>query len=292
MADAKKKLTWLVTGSSNGIGLALVRYILSTGDNVIATSRNPSKTPHLVQEIEAHPNGKWAVLDVAWTQTKITEAINEADVLFEGGITAIVNNAGFAVAGAVEDVPEEQVKEEFEVNVWGTVRVCKAVLPLMRERGGGNIVQISSAVGLAVFPGVGMYSASKFALEAISEALSQETATFGIRTLIVNLGAFRTNFLASGSMAVTEPSPHYQTPHVVAAVLESEREKSGKQRGDPEKAVKIIHDAVSGRDEKLAKVLRLVIGADSWEICTARLNQVRSDFEVCKEVAFSSDIVE
>lgn len=165
MAGAKGKLTWLVTGSSNGIGLALVRYILATGDNVIATSRNPNKTSKLVKEVESHPNGKWIALDICWSQENITKAIEVADACFVGGITAIVNNAAFAVAGAIEDIPEEDAKAEFETNVWGTLRVCKAILPKMRRRGCGTIVQISSVLGLAVFPALGMYSASKFALE-------------------------------------------------------------------------------------------------------------------------------
>lgn len=166
MASTTNKLTWLVTGSSNGIGLALVRYILrSTSDNVIATSRNPSKTPELVQEIEAHPNGTWVTLDISWPQDKITEAIAAADALFEGGITAVVNNAAFAVMGAIEDIAEEDAKAEFETNVWGTLRVCKAAIPRMRGRGRGTIVQVSSLLGLTVFPALGIYSASKFALE-------------------------------------------------------------------------------------------------------------------------------
>ncbi|RWA04934.1 hypothetical protein EKO27_g10168 [Xylaria grammica] len=292
MAAAGKKLTWLVTGSSNGIGLALVRYVLSTGDNVIATSRNPAKTPELVKEVEAHPNGKWITLDVAWSQDKITQAIGEADALFEGGITAVVNNAAFGIAGSIEDIPEEDAKAEFDTNVWGTLRVCKAIIPTMRQRGSGNLVQISSVLGLAVCPGLGIYCASKFTLEAISEAIAQETSAFGIRTLIVNLGTFRTNFLAPGAMPVVEPSAPYKAPHIVAAMLQSEHDKHGKQRGDPEKAVKIIHDAVSGRDPALAKVLRLPIGVDSWSIGSAHFDQVRSDFDVCKEVAHSTDFDE
>ncbi|KAI0860837.1 NAD(P)-binding protein [Xylaria cubensis] len=292
MAGAGKKLTWLVTGSSNGIGLALVKYILSTGDNVIATSRNPAKTPELVKEIESHPNGKWIALDISWSQDKITEAIAAADALFEGGITTIVNNAAFAIAGAIEDIPEEDAKAEFDTNVWGTLRVCKAILPRMRQRGSGTIVQISSVLGLAVLPALGMYCASKFALEAISEALSQETSSFGIRTLIVNLGTFRTNFLSPGAMPMVEPSEPYKSPHVVAGGLQHERDKDGKQLGDPEKAVKIIHDAVSGNDPKLAKVLRLPIGEDSWAFATSHMNQVQDDFDVCKEVAHSTNYVE
>ncbi|KAI1337959.1 NAD(P)-binding protein [Xylariaceae sp. FL0016] len=289
MADAPKKLTWLVTGSSNGIGLALVRYILSTGDNVIATSRNPARTPELVKEIESHQNGKWFRLDVSWSQEKITEAIGVADTLFEGGITTIVNNAGSTVVGAIEDISEEIAKAAFDTNVWGAIRVCKAILTHMRQRGSGTMVQISSGLGLAVLPGLGMYCATKFALEALSEAIAQETSPFGIRTLIVEPGKFRTNILASGAMTVAEASEPYRAPHVAAAVIQGEHEVHGKQQGDPEKAAKIIHDAVSGRDPSLANVVRLPLGQDTWMGATAHLNQVREDFEVCKEVAFSTN---
>lgn len=165
MSSPERKLTWLVTGSSNGIGLALVRYILATGDNIIATSRNPSKTPGLVQEISSHPNGRWIALDVTWSQEKLTESITAADAMFDGGIAAIVNNAGFGVSGSIEDIPEEDAKAEFETNVWGPVRVCKAIIPKMRQRGAGTIVQISSILGHASFPSTGIYAASKFALE-------------------------------------------------------------------------------------------------------------------------------
>ncbi|KAI0522311.1 NAD(P)-binding protein [Xylaria bambusicola] len=289
MNGTQQKLTWLVTGSSNGIGLALVRYILNTGDNVIATSRNPSKTPELVKEVESHLNGRWITLDISWPQDKITRTIEEADILFEGGINAIVNNATFAIAGAIEDIPEEDAKAEFDINVWGTLRVCKAILPLMRQRGRGTIVQISSLLGLVVFPALGIYSASKFALEAISEAISQETSSFGIRTLIVNLGSFRTNFLAPDAMPVHEPSEPYKAPHAVAVSLQNEHNKHGKQPGDPEKAVKIIHDAVSGRDPSLTKVLRLPLGEDCWGATMARVDQMRNDIDGCKEAACSTN---
>ncbi|GAP84612.1 putative short chain oxidoreductase [Rosellinia necatrix] len=292
MADVEEKYTWLVTGSSNGIGLALVRYILSTGDNVIATSRNPAKTPEFVEEVESHPNGKWTALDISWSQDKINQAIKEANTLFKGGITTVVNNAAIGITGAIEDVTEADAKSAFDTNVWGTVRVCKAILPIMRQRGRGTIVQISSVLGLAVSPAYGIYCASKFALEAISEAISLETSPFGIRTLIVDLGTFRTNFLAPGALSVTEASEAYKPPHVVSAVIQSERDKHGKQPGDPERAAKVIHDAVSGKDPNLAKVLRLPLGKDCWTISTARMDQVWDDFEICKEVAYSTDYAE
>lgn len=124
---------------------------------------------------------------------------------------------------------------------------------------------------------------------AVSEAIHFETSSFGIRTLIVDLGTFRTNFLGAGSMAVAEPSKAYEAPHIVASIIQGEHEKHGSQKGDPGKAVKIIHDAVSGKNPSLAKVLRLPLGADGWAGGIAHMDQVRSDFETCKEVAHSTD---
>lgn len=127
---------------------------------------------------------------------------------------------------------------------------------------------------------------------AISETMAQELSSFGIRTLIVDPGTFRTNFLSGDAVSAVEPSEPYKAPHVVTAVMESERAKHGKQLGDPEKAVKIIHDVVIGKDANLAKVLRLPLGGDCWEVVTAHMDQVRKDFDVCKDVAYSTKFIE
>lgn len=167
MTSGAEPRTWLITGSSNGLGLSLTRYVLKAGDNVIATSRNPAKTPELVQEVESQPNGKWAQLDINWSQGQIQAAIESAEALFDGGIDVVVNNAAYSLLGAVEDVPEEQARAQFDTNFWGTVRVCNEVLPHMRQRGRGTIANVSSLLGLTTWPGMGFYSASKFALESM-----------------------------------------------------------------------------------------------------------------------------
>lgn len=162
-----KALTWLITGSSNGLGLALTRYVLSTGDNVIATSRNPAKTPELVKEVKSHPNGEWIPFDNTWSQDKIQQVVDSAETLFPGGIDVLVNNGAYSLLGAVEDVPEEQAKAQFETNFWGPIRICNTILPLMRQRGRGTIVNVSSLLGLTTWPAMGFYSATKFALESM-----------------------------------------------------------------------------------------------------------------------------
>ncbi|RYP89690.1 hypothetical protein DL770_004178 [Monosporascus sp. CRB-9-2] len=292
MAPEKKPLTWLITGSSNGFGLALTRYVLTTGDNVIATSRNPAKTPELVKEVEAQANGRWVALDVNWSQDEIKEVIDHAETLFHGGIDVVVNNAAYSLLGAVEDVQEDRAKAQFETNFWGPVRICNAVLPHMRGRGRGTIANVSSLLGIMTWPAMGFYSASKFALESISEVLASEVSQFGIRVLIVEPGSFRTNFLSEGSMQSAGTSAPYQSPHPVGESLRYEKEKGGMQPGDPEKAARAIYDAVGGKDERLGKVLRLPLGSDCWNNGVAHLDSVRSDFETCKDVALSMQIEE
>ncbi|KAF4997292.1 hypothetical protein FDECE_12109 [Fusarium decemcellulare] len=308
MSDIRKPLTWLITGSSNGFGLALTRQVLASGDNVIATSRNPQRTPELVQEVETKSNGCWVGLDVCWSSEKITQVISQAETQF-GGLDVVVNNAAYSVLGAVEDVPEDQAKAEFETNFWGALRVVKAVIPGMRNRGSGTIVNVSSALGVTSWPACGLYSASKFALEGgfvpaslflaflltlaslgMSQALAQEVKAFGIRVLIVEPGSFRTNFLAGGAMQVAGPSEPYKSPHPVELSLQSEHEKNGKQPGDPARAVQVIYDVVTGKTGGLGEILRLPLGSDCWEAAMKHNESVRKEFEGCKEMAFSVQI--
>jgi NAD(P)-dependent dehydrogenase (short-subunit alcohol dehydrogenase family) len=156
--------TFLVTGSSSGLGLSFVRYVLSQGHNVIATSRNPSRTPDLVDEIEKSPKGRWLKLDVTAPQATITDTIQSAAKLF-GPIDVLVNNAGYSVMGAIEDMDEEKARVQFDTNYWGAMRCIKAVLPSMRGRKSGVIVNVSSIGGLQALATSGVYGASKFALE-------------------------------------------------------------------------------------------------------------------------------
>ncbi|KAJ3542636.1 hypothetical protein NM208_g3997 [Fusarium decemcellulare] len=308
MSGTRKPLTWLITGSSNGFGLALTRQVLASGDNVIATSRNPQRTPELVQEVEAKSNGRWIGLDVCWSSERIAKVIAQAEAQF-GGLDVVVNNAAYSILGAVEDVPEDQAKAEFETNFWGALRVVKAILSGMRDRGSGTIVNVSSALGVTSWPACGLYSASKFALEGefapfvsfitlslmltslgMSQALAQEVKTFGIRVLIVEPGSFRTNFLAGGAMQIAGPSEPYKSPHPVGLSLQSEHEKNGKQPGDPVKAVQVIYNVVTGKTRGLGEILRLPLGSDCWEAGMKHNESVRKDFEACKEMAFSVQI--
>jgi NAD(P)-dependent dehydrogenase (short-subunit alcohol dehydrogenase family) len=168
MTSKKESLTWLVTGCSGGIGIAIVRHVLSQGHRVIATSRNLSKTPDLIEEVEGNVDGRWTQLDTSWSSEDIQAKLIEAWSMFPSGIDVVVNNAGMDVLGAIEDIPEAEAKSMFEVNFWGLLRVCKSVIPLMREKGSGTIVNVSSALGMNSWPGVAMYSTTKWAVEGES----------------------------------------------------------------------------------------------------------------------------
>lgn len=288
MADSNKPLTWLVTGSSSGLGLALCRHILSQGHNVIATSRNPARTPDLVREIESSQRGKWITLDVNKPQDEINTIINDAWALYPGGIDVVVNNAAFAVLGALEDIPEAQARANFDTNVFGVLRVCKAVLPGMRRRGSGTIVNVSSAVGLSVWPALGIYSATKFAVESISQALHQEVASFGIRILLPEFGSFRTNFLGDTAMQVVKPSEVYVGGPVDEAIQEEYR-KNGTQPGDPEKAIPILFDVVvaQGHGADKQHFMRLPLGTDALEAGLAQAEMVTQNFHAFTDAARS-----
>jgi NAD(P)-dependent dehydrogenase (short-subunit alcohol dehydrogenase family) len=164
-------LTILITGSSSGLGLSLTRHFLTQGHNVLASSRNPSGTPSLVSEITSQPNGRWLTLDVTSPSPIIFQTITTVTSSTQHGfgtpIDVLINNAGYSVLGAVEAVDEAVARAQFEVNFWGVLKLIQAVVPGMRERGKGTVVNVSSIAGLQAGASTGSYAASKFAVEGI-----------------------------------------------------------------------------------------------------------------------------
>ena len=195
---------WLVTGSSRGFGRQFVEAALSRGDKVAATARNIDSLAHLVA---AHGD---AVLPLALDVTDkaaVTESVQRAHEHF-GRLDVVVNNAGYGLFGAVEELGEKDIRDQIETNLFGALWVTQAVLPYLRQQGSGHIIQISSIGGVATYPTVGGYHASKWALEGLSDALAQEVAGFGIKVTLVEPGYFATDY--AGSSAVTsEPLAAY-----------------------------------------------------------------------------------
>src|ERR1700760_2459693 len=176
------KRTWLITGCSSGFGLEMARQALAAGEEVMATARRPIDLPG------AHT----AILDVTDEQ-QVTEVVERTVAEF-GRLDVVVNNAGHGSVGAVEELTMAELRALMEVMFFGAVAVTKAALPVLRRQGSGAVVQMSSMGGQVTMPGFGAYCAAKFALEGLSEALAAEVAPFGVRTLIVEPGAFRTEF--------------------------------------------------------------------------------------------------
>jgi NAD(P)-dependent dehydrogenase (short-subunit alcohol dehydrogenase family) len=195
---------WFITGSSKGFGREFVKGALGRGDRVAATARNPSTLDDLVAEY-----GDLVLplqLDVT-DRDQAFAAVAEAHEHF-GGLDVVVNNAGYGLFGAVEEITPQQLRDQLETNLFGVLNVTQAALPILREQGSGHIVQISTIGGAAAFPTLGGYHASKWALEGLTESLSQEVAQFGIKVTLIEPGGFDTDW-SNASATFAEPQPQY-----------------------------------------------------------------------------------
>ena len=265
---------WFITGTSSGFGRRIAEEAIERGDRVIATARDPkvladlvSRAPHRVHALR---------LDV----TRPDEIKNAVAAAYErfGAIDVLVNNAGFSIVGALEETSEDELRATMELMFFGAVSLTRAVLPRMRERKTGTIVQITSVGGLITSPGFGPYCAAKHALEAVSEALAGEVAPFGIRVLIVEPGAFRTELF--GSAFRTMPAmPEYAAS--VGPTRAFVTDVAGVQQGDPAKAARAIVDAVTAGSHPL----RLPLGADAVANIRAKLARLAADIDQVEAVA-------
>lgn len=270
-----EKKVWFITGASSGLGRALAEEVLAQGFRVIATARKPEVLQDLV---EKYPDAARAVkLDVTNlrnVKSSIANAVKEF-----GRIDVVVNNAGYGLVGAIEESSDEQVKHQFDTNVFGALNVTREVLPILREQKSGHIVNISSLVGFSALPAFGIYSATKFALEGISEALAAEVAPHGIKTTVIDLGAFNTGFSAK-SVVIGEnrvPEAYPVTEEMLGAFSYFDSPATG----DPKKAVKIIVEAVESENPPF----RLPIGQDVFDAIDAKIESVQKENSVWRERA-------
>lgn len=269
---------WLITGSSTGFGRSLTEAVLKQGDRVIATARKPEQLDNLVQH---YPDAVKAVrLDVTQPQ----EASNAVDVALTtfGRIDVLVNNAGYGALGAVEEISDAVVRQQFETNVFGALNVTRAVLPVMRRQRSGHILNISSIGGCVAFPGLGVYSGSKFALEGLSEALAQEVAPLGIKVTIVEPGAFRTDF--SGRSLVVPEQQIDDYDETSGKVLAWATGMDGQQPGDPDKASVAMIQVVESDNPPL----RLLLGEDAVTLMENKLRSLKEELETWKAVSLST----
>ncbi|MEU1704328.1 oxidoreductase [Streptomyces sp. NPDC005706] len=257
---------WLVTGASSGFGRAITEAALAAGDVVIGAARRPEALAGLVA---AHPDQVEALrLDV--TDGAAIEAAVRDVVARHGRIDVLVNNAGRTHVGAVEETTDQELRDLFEPHFFGPAALVRAVLPHMRERRSGAIVQMSSMGGQMSFAGFGAYSGTKFALEGMSEALADEVREFGIKVLIVEPGGFRTSLMEADRAGVSADSGLYGKVAETRGMVAS---GDGTQPGDPAKAAALILAAL----EAERTPLRLPLGDDGVSAVLAHLDQVRED---------------
>lgn len=245
--------TWLITGASRGFGRHLTEAVLRTGDQVIATARRPEQLDDLA---ERHGKQLRAVaLDVT-DAAAAARAVREAVDTF-GGLDVVVNNAGYANSAPIEEMAEDDFRAQIETNLFGVVNVTRAALPVLRAQRSGVFVQFSSIGGrVGGTPGMGAYQSAKFAVEGFSEVLANEVAPFGVKVVIVEPGAFRTDWQGS-SMEIHPVGPDYE--ETVGAIHRYRRESDGTQAGDPARAAEIIIDVVGADDPPR----RLLLGSDA-----------------------------
>lgn len=281
-------MLWLVTGCSSGIGLSLAHAILEAGQQCIATSRNPSQTPEAVASIEKL-GGTWLTLDVTSPdlEDKLAKIIAQ-----HGPIDVLVNNAGYAAGGVFESYPVSQDRAQFETNFFSPLRLMKAIIPTMRERKTGVIVNISSSQFFNPTPVTAIYTASKFALEGLAECIAGEIAAFGMRMLLVEPGATRSAFVAKSRKVNTEMDvPEAYKGTVADYVMQFLLNMEGKQEGDPDKTAQAILEEVL-KPSADPPLLRLPLGKQCVQQFKAKAEQFRLTAEAREEVAVSTDFPE
>ena len=271
---------WFITGCSTGFGRELVRAARQRNFRVVATARKVES----LDEFAPDDGVMRATLDVT-RPDQIAKVIQDAQARF-GRIDVLVNNAGYGYLSAVEEGEDAEIREMFEANVFGLINLTKAVLPGMRRRCKGHVVNVSSVGGLVGFPGSGYYNATKFAVEGLSEALAKEAAPLGIKVTIVEPGPFRTDWAGRSLRTPKAAIPDYT--ETAKARRETIQGYSGKQRGDPVRAVEAIIDAVEAPEPPL----HLILGKMAYDTVTAKLNEFSAEMAAWKEVSLAADFPE
>jgi NAD(P)-dependent dehydrogenase (short-subunit alcohol dehydrogenase family) len=273
---------WFITGVSTGFGAALADLILQNGDKVAATFRKPEQAEEFTQR--AGENGRGFVCDVT-DEVQVKQAVADA-IQALGYLDVIVNNAGYGSLGSIEEIDAAEVQRQFEVNVFGPLHVLRTVLPHLRERRSGHVINITSIGGLKTFPGVGVYNASKFALEAIGESLAQQVGPLGIKVTNIEPSGFRTDWAGRSANVVTTSIPDYE--ETVGKNLAGIQGYSGRQPGDPQRAAQIMFDLVRQENPPL----HLPLGKAAVKGARDKFTALMQELESVAKVGDSADFPE
>ncbi|WDO11847.1 SDR family oxidoreductase [Flavobacterium sp. WW92] len=275
MENSNQKV-WYITGASKGLGLALAKQLLSEGKKVAATSRSLEDLKEAVGE-----NENFLPLAVnILSEESVEESIKNTVERF-GSIDVVVNNAGYGLAGALEELTDAETRQNFDVNVFGSLNVIRKVLPYLRKQQSGHIFNVSSIGGFTgSFPGFGIYCATKFAVQGFTESLAEEVKDFGIKATIVSPGYFRTNFLNDSSLNVPKNQlQEYKTVRDVQAAHENEI--NGNQQGDPQKAALAFIKTAEMQNPPV----HLFLGQDAYDMAEVKIQAVRNNMEAVREFA-------
>ena len=279
MAEAK---VWFITGASTGFGRLLAEEVLKAGGKVVATARKVEQIADLEKSFP--DTAKAMTLDV--TNATQVEDVTAAAIEAFGRVDVLVNNAGYGLAGAIEEATESEFMPVFETNVFGLMRVTRALLPQFRKQRSGNILNLSSIGGLLGIPGWGFYNATKFAVEGFSEALAIEMAPLGVKVTIIEPGPFRTDFLGRSAVEIKRRIADYdQTAGKTRAYLP---EQTGKQRGDPLKAVHAMMTVVDAEKPPV----HLILGSVALGRFRGKLEWVQQEMADWESTTLGADFPE
>lgn len=270
---------WFITGCSTGFGRELAAAVIERGWRAVVAARNPDSVTDLVERADGRAIA--ARLDVT-RPDEIAAAMSDAREAF-GHVDVLVNNAGFGYLAAVEEGEDDEVRAMFEANFFGAAAMIRAVLPGMRERRSGHIVNITSVGGLVGNPGSGYYAATKFALEGLGEALARETEALGIKVTAVEPGPFRTDWAGRSLKQTQQPIDDYA--EVAGRRRAGIAEKSGKQPGDPARAAQVIIEAVLAPQPPA----HLVLGNAAMDLVRGKLARLNTDLDAWQERSAWSD---
>lgn len=276
--DTKK--VWFITGASKGLGLEFVKQLLEKGNYVAATSRSIAQL-----ETATGKHDNFLPLEVNLSSEESVEKAIKATIEKFGHIDNVVNNAGYGLLGSLEELTDAEARQNFEVNVFGTLNIIRKVMPYLRKQQSGHIFNISSIGGfVGNFPGFGIYCATKFAMAGFTEALAAEAKAFNVNVTLVLPGYFRTNFLNSDSLAVTQnPMEEYKSTRDSQAMHQNTI--NGNQQGDPVKGVAAMIKA----SETENPPLYLFLGSDSVTMAQAKIEQLSREIKEWDSLSRSTD---
>jgi NAD(P)-dependent dehydrogenase (short-subunit alcohol dehydrogenase family) len=279
---SEKDSVWFITGCSTGFGRELAKAVLGHGYRAAITARDPKS----IEDIAADHGDRALVLRLDVTNpAQATESVRRAESTF-GKIDVLVNNAGIGYFAAVEESEEVEVRRMFEINFFGLSRMIRAVLPGMRKRRSGHIVNLSSIGGLTTFPSVAYYNATKFAVEGLSESLAKEVAPLGIKVTLVEPSGFRTDW--AGRSAKDSPAEIADYDKTAGAARRTIRASSGKQPGDPVRAAEAIVSAVESDNPPL----HLLLGKNALTLAREKVKALNHDFDAWEKTTIGADFQE